>query len=334
MAILSEKGIIDRIRRQSWTKSADLLVGIGDDCAVVRRGEGLVELITTDTLIEKIHFDPAWHSPELLGRKAAAVNLSDVAAMGGRPRYCLLSLALPVDFSETWLDSFMSGFLARLTEHETLLIGGDTVKSVSGSAISVTVIGEAAEADVLLRSTARPGDLIMVSGALGEAAAGLEICRRLISPVKDGWQELIAAHLDPSPETALGLILAESGMVNAMMDISDGLATDLAHICTESKVGAEIDAELLPISDATRDAAKTLVGEPLSWAISGGEDYRLLFTVPVEHGEKIKRLVHDELGRELYAVGRIVAGEGVMLLDGVRRLDIAYHGYDHFNKNV
>jgi len=334
MAILSEKGIIDRIRQQSGTKSADLLVGIGDDCAVVRRGGGLVELITTDTLIEKIHFDPAWHAPELLGRKAAAVNLSDVAAMGGRPRYCLLSLSLPVDFSETWLDSFMSGFLARLSEHETMLIGGDTVKSVSGSAISVTVLGEAVEAALLLRSAAHPGDLVMVSGTLGDAAAGLEICRRSICPVKDDWQELIAAHLDPSPETALGLILAESGMVNAMMDISDGLATDLAHICTESKVGAEIDAELLPISDATRDAAKTLVGEPLSWAISGGEDYRLLFTVPVEHGEKIKRLVHDELGRELYAVGRIVAGEGVMLLDGVRRLDIAYHGYDHFNKNV
>jgi thiamine-monophosphate kinase len=290
-----------------------------------------VELVTTDTLVEKVHFDPAWHDPELLGRKAAAVNLSDVAAMGGQPRYCLLSLALPVDFTESWLDQFMAGFLASLTEHGTLLIGGDTVKSESGYVISVTVIGEAPEAEILLRSAARPGDLVMVSGPLGNAAAGLEICRRELGAANDAWRELVAAHLDPTPETALGMVLAESGLVNGMMDLSDGLATDLAHLCRESGVAAEIDGGSLPISDNLRDAAESLGCEPMSWALSGGEDYRLLFTVPVENSGKLREIVWGELKRDIVSVGRIVDGKGVVLIDGAKRLDISYHGYDHFS---
>ncbi|MCK4838373.1 MAG: thiamine-phosphate kinase [Desulfobulbaceae bacterium] len=327
---LSEKGIIDRIRRHSQSGSAELLLGIGDDCAVIKRGRGLVELVTTDTLVEKVHFDLAWHPPELLGRKAAAVNLSDVAAMGGRSRYCLLSLALPLGFAESWLDQFMAGFLAALTEHGALLIGGDTVKSVGGYVISVTVMGEAPEAEILLRSAARPGDLIMVSGPLGNAAAGLEICRRGLGCEKDSWRQLIAAHLDPTPETVLGRILAESGLVNGMMDLSDGLATDLAHLCCESGVAAEIDGGLLPIADNLRDAAEALGCEPMSWALSGGEDYRLLLTVPAVNSEKLQEIVRRELGREIVPVGRIVDGKGVVLIDGAKRLDISYHGYDHF----
>ncbi|MEN8136136.1 MAG: thiamine-phosphate kinase [Thermodesulfobacteriota bacterium] len=327
---LSEKGIIERIRQQSTSGSAELLLGIGDDCAVIKRGGGLVELVTTDTLVEKVHFDSVWHPSELLGRKAAAVNLSDVAAMGGRPRYCLLSLALPVGFAESWLDQFMAGFLAVLSEHGVLLIGGDTVKSEGGYLISVTVMGEAPEAEILLRSAARPGDLIMVSGPLGNAAAGLEICRRGLGGENDGWQELIAAHLDPTPETVLGRVLAASGLVNGMMDLSDGLATDLAHLCCESGVAAEIDGGLLPLSDNLRDAAESLGCDHMSWALSGGEDYRLLFTVPSVHSEKLREDVRRELGRDLVSVGRIVAGKGVVLIDGAKRLDISYHGYDHF----
>ena len=330
---LSEKDIINRIRRQSQAGSEELLLGIGDDCAVIKRGRGLVELVTTDTLVDEVHFDLAWHDPELLGRKAAAVNLSDVAAMGGQPRYCLLSLALPVDFTELWFDQFMAGFMTRLTEHGTLLIGGDTVKSEGGHVISVTVIGEAREDEILLRSAARSGDLIMVSGSLGDAAAGLEICRRRLDAVKDGWLGLIAAHLDPTPEIVLGMVLAESGLVNGMMDVSDGLATDLAHLCRESGVGAEIDGSLIPISDNLRDAAETLGCEPLSWATSGGEDYRLLFTVPDADSEKLRGIVRRKLDRDIFSVGRIVGGKGVVLIDGPNRLDISYSGYDHFNGN-
>jgi thiamine-monophosphate kinase len=327
---LSELGIIEKIRRQSRTASPELLVGIGDDCAVIKRGGGLVELVTTDTLVEHVHFDRAWHSPELLGRKAAAVNLSDVAAMGGRPRYCLLSLALPSDFTEAWLEQFLAGFLACLTEQGTLLIGGDTVKSASGHIISVTVMGEAAADQILLRSAARPGDLIMVSGMLGNAAAGLEICRRGPAAAKADWQELVAAHLDPKPETGLGLVLAESGLVNGMMDLSDGLATDLAHLCAESGVGAEIAEHSLPITAGLRDAAASLGCDPMAWALSGGEDYRLLFTVPAADCEKLRELIHRRLARDIFRVGIMVEGEGVVLLTGSNRRDISYQGYDHF----
>lgn len=330
---LSEKEIIARIRKQTQPLTGELLHGIGDDCAVIKRDGGLVELVTTDTLIEKVHFDLTWHSPELLGRKAAAVNLSDVAAMGGQPRYCLLSLALPVDFAESWLDQFMAGFLAILAEHGTLLIGGDTVKSESGYAISVTIMGEVPEGEILLRSAACPGDLVMVSGSIGNAAAGLEICRQGLGGANNTWRELTGAHLDPIPETVLGRILAESGLVNAMMDVSDGLATDLAHLCSESGVGAEIDGASVPMTDALLKAADLLNCKPMPWAISGGEDYRLLFTVPAADSEKLQELVRHKLGREVVPVGRIVSGEGVTLIEDSIRLDISYHGYDHFGKD-
>lgn len=329
---LSEKAIIARIRQLIKPGAEELLLGIGDDCAVIRRGEGLVELVTTDTLIDKVHFDLAWHEPRLLGRKAAAVNLSDVAAMGGRPRYCLLSLALPVDFTENWFEQFMAGFMASLTEHGTILIGGDTVKSEGGYVISVTVMGEGREDQILLRSAARPGDLLMVSGSLGNAAAGLELCRRGLAASDDDWRELVAAHLDPSPEIVLGRLLAASGLVNGMMDVSDGLATDLAHLCRESGVGAEIDSASIPIAPEVVAAGAALGCEPLTWATSGGEDYRLLFTVPPGAVEALLELVRTKLGRAIFPVGRIVEGQGVVLLDGAKRLDISYQGYDHFGK--
>ncbi len=328
---LSEKDIIAMIRSHSAVGDGALLRGIGDDCAVVRRGGGLVELVTTDALIEGVHFDPAWHPPRLLGRKAAAVNLSDIAAMGGRPRYAFLSLGLPGDYDEVWLREFMAGFLARLAEFDTVLIGGDTVRSLQGTILSVTVLGELAESEVLLRSTARVGDLVMVSGQLGEAAAGLELCRQGYSSAGEAcWSRLLAAHLDPQPEIALGLLLAGSGLVSAMMDLSDGLATDLANLGRESGVGAEIEAARLPISPETRQAAELLQADHRAWALSGGEDYRLLLTVAPDQLEALQDLVQREPGRELYPVGRIVAEPGVRLLDGATSREIADLGYDHF----
>jgi len=319
------------IRASCVVGAGSLLRGIGDDCAVIRRGEGLVELVTTDALVEGGHFDTAWHSPRLLGRKTAAVNLSDIAAMGGRPRYALLSLGLPGGYEESWLKEFMAGFLDRLGEFDTILIGGDTVRTAAGIVLSVTVLGEAAENEVLLRSTARIGDLILVSGPLGEAGAGLELCRQGHCAGTDGrWSRLLAAHLDPQPEVTLGLVLARSGLVSAMMDLSDGLATDLANLCRESGVGAEVDGAALPISEETRQAAEFLHADALSWALGGGEDYRLLFTVAFDQLETLQALASRELGRELYPVGRIVAEPGVRLLAGATSREISDLGYDHF----
>lgn len=325
-----ERAIITGIRQQAQVRQEGLVAGIGDDCAVFRTGENRLNLITTDTLVQGVHFDLSWHPPEKLGRKAAAVNISDIAAMGGVPRFALLSLAIPSELpGGQWLDRFLSGFLGLLSEYGAVLIGGDTVQSGEGLVLSVTVLGEAAEGRVLSRTGARIGDLVMVSGHLGCAAAGLDLCRRGLGEERK-WRSLVQAHLDPEPQVALGLELAASGLVHAMMDISDGLATDLAHICAESRVGAVVEAAALPLSSLVQEAARVCAHSVRDWGLSGGEDYQLLFTVAPEDAEGLGRMIREKSGRELHTLGRIVAGSGVLLAEEGGCREISYCGYEHF----
>jgi thiamine-monophosphate kinase len=323
-----EREIIARIR-QAVGGAGDLLVGIGDDCAVYRTAPDRVSLVTTDTMVAGIHFDLRWHPPAELGRKAATVNISDIAAMGGQPRFALLSLALTPDLGEQWLAEFMAGFLDVLSEHGVVLIGGDTVQGRHESVFSVTLLGEMAEAEVLTRKGARVGDVVLVSGFLGEAAAGLTLCRLGLGQ-DPGWQPLVGAHLNPVPQVELGRVLAASGLVHAMQDLSDGLATDLAHICTESGVGAVVAAEKVPLSSLLRKAAETCGQSPLEWALAGGEDYQLLLTAGEEQLAPLCALVRKETGHELHPVGRIVEGRGVFLEKAGQRREISYQGYEHF----
>ncbi|MGV1099590.1 thiamine-phosphate kinase [Thiovibrio sp. JS02] len=323
-----EREIIARIREKAANRPEGLLTGIGDDCAVFRTGTGLVNLVTTDTMVEGVHFDRAWHPAHALGRKAAAVNISDIAAMGGTPRYALLSLGLTADTPASWLSEFMAGFLAVLAECGVTLIGGDTVQTGHEIMLSVTILGEGMETRLLTRAGARVGDQVMVSGWLGEAAAGLAICR-LARQEEARWQQLVKAHLTPVPQVGLGQALAESGLVHAMMDLSDGLATDLAHICAESKVGAVVTAEAVPLSPQLA-AAASFCGHPaLDWALSGGEDYQLLFTAAAEAVGALKGLA-AAAGGIVQAVGRIVEGGGVFLEQGGELREISYAGYEHF----
>jgi thiamine-monophosphate kinase len=324
-----EREIIDRIRHQATGGSDDLLVGIGDDCAVYKTSPDRLSLVTTDTMVEGVHFDLAWHPPLALGRKAASVNVSDIAAMGGLPRFALLSLALTPACGGQWLDAFMTGFLAVLAEQGVALIGGDTVQGGRESVLSVTVLGEIKETELITRKGARPGDVVLVSDFLGEAAAGLALCQRGLAH-DPGWQPLITAHLDPVPQVALGRVLAASGLVHAMQDLSDGLATDLAHICKESGVGAVVAAEKIPLSPLLRQAAETCGQSPLDWALAGGEDYQLLCTAGEPQLAALCSLVREKTGRELFAVGRIVEGYGVFLEEAGRRREISYRGYEHF----
>lgn len=333
-----ERDIIAYVRGLAEGKGAQLVRGIGDDCAVIRHGGGKVLLLTTDMLTESVHFDLAWHPAAALGRKAASVNISDVAAMGGRPLVALLSLAVPAGLQAAFLNDFLAGFTARLAEYDTLLVGGDTVASPDRLTISVTVVGEASEAQVLYRTGAGPGDLIWVSGSLGAAAAGLDLCRlqkagRAIA--MEGYHGLLAAHLDPEPQVQLGLMLAASGLVGAMLDVSDGLATDLAHLCKESGVGAEVFVEQLPIPSPVRELAASLNRSALDWAVRGGEDYQLLFTSPAECEHELRRLVAERSGRHICCIGKVVTGDGVFLCqsgtEGMSRRPIAYQGFDHFS---
>ena len=329
----SERECINRILQYVQNHDRDYLIkGIGDDCAVLSKDADNCLLLTTDTLAEGVHFDLAWHPPYLLGRKCASVNLSDIAAMGGLPRTCLLSVGFPGSVP-SWLDDFMKGFTSVLNEYHTLLVGGDTVKSQNDFIISVTVIGEGSRKKLCYRSGAKPGDLIWVSGSLGNAAAGLELCRMgqcQIDEMSGKWQQLIKAHLDPEPQIDFGRVLSASGLVHSMMDISDGLATDLAHLCQESNVGAEIDQSFLPVDNILKGAAIELDMDPLDWILKGGEDYHLLFTTRDSDKQKLLQLVSEKFGREIFCLGRIIKEKGVFLCSGDDRQEITYLGYDHF----
>jgi thiamine-monophosphate kinase len=315
--VKSERDIIAHVASLlSLPPDRGVVRGIGDDCAVISKDSRNCFLVSTDTLIEGVHFDLAWHPPALVGRKAAAVNLSDIAAMGGKPRFALLNLAFPAS-APPWLDDFLAGFVAMLGEYAVMLVGGDTVKSSSDSSITVTITVN--------------GDLVFVSGLLGNAAAGLALCRSGLgrNPLQK-WKGLVRAHQAPEPRVALGKILAESGFVHAMMDISDGLATDLAHLCEESSTGAEVAGESLPVSEDLEAVAAELHIPFLDWVLRGGEDYELLFTAAPEHENALRALVREKNEGEIFALGRITAGRGVFLQDGSKKSEITYQGYDHF----
>ncbi len=330
---MRERELIDIIAAAAGGNGQGLLQAMGDDCAVIEKEEGRVWLLTMDSLVESVHFDPAWHPPDLLGRKAVSVNVSDVAAMGGEPRFILLSLALPPGFADSRVSAFVDGFTAACRDYGCLLVGGDTVASPAGISISVTAVGEAATGRVLYRAGARPGDTVWVSGPLGLAAAGLDLFRAGAATREPALRPLLAAHLDPRARTGLGRLLAESDMVHAMMDLSDGLATDLAHICRRSGVGARIRADLLPRHPGLERAAAILGRDPVAWMVSGGEDFELLFTAAAGDAAGLGRLAAAS-GYRLHPVGRIVEGEGVVLVTpgagGEVEEDISFRGYEHF----
>ena len=321
-----EREVIEAVARLAGRPAGQDEVGIGDDCAVLPPGRpGSSYLVTTDTLVEGVHFDLAWHPPRLLGRKAAAVNISDIAAMGGRCAYALLSLALPLRLDRAFVDALLAGFVERLTAFDARLVGGDTVASPAGLVLTVTLFGEAD--GPVLRSTARPGDRILVAGVPGRAAAGLELCRQGRAGLPQ-FAALVAAHLDPVPQVELGRALAASGLVHAMQDLSDGLATDLAHICRASGVAAVVARERLPREADLEQAASRLEGDLLEWQLTGGEDFVLLCTA-APAGMANLRAIGREHGVALYDIGWLEQGQGVWLEEQGRRREISFQGYEH-----
>ena len=262
---MTEFGLIDTIRDMFAAIPRNGFDGIGDDCTVFPLGSGESLVFTADLLAENIHFLRRATSARELGRKSLAVNLSDVAAMGARPIATLLSLAIPHDLPEGWIEDFMEGYRDLSAQYDVGLVGGDTTASDSGLVVNVTAIGRIADSHIKRRSDARPGDLIAVGGSLGESGAGLRdiLAGRYDTP-------LAQIHRNPAPQVAEGIWLGERPEVHAMMDISDGIASDLRHILHQSGVGAEVDTECIPTP------------VDLETAVSGGEDYKLLFTVAPE----------------------------------------------------
>jgi thiamine-monophosphate kinase len=310
---LNEKSLIARIRRQS-TASRRVIQGIGDDCAVLRIPRGHEVLVTTDFSLEGVHFRREWHSPQSVGHRCLTRGLSDIAAMGGKPIAAFLSLALPRSLPQSWVDKFIRGLLSLAKRFDVQLAGGDTAGSPGKILADIIVVGSVPTGKAVLRSGARPGDRIFVSGSLGGSAATV---RQMMSGGKLNPLNF-TAHFFPQPRIALGSQLREKSIASAMIDVSDGLSTDLTHLCDESGVGAEISADAIPVATV----GKVVVN--LDLALHGGEDYELLFTARQPVPNRIA-------GVPLTEIGRVTRKKGIFLISGQRRKRLTAKGFEHLS---
>jgi thiamine-monophosphate kinase len=331
---LTEHGLIRALRRSVRTGvEPGVRVGIGDDCAVLRPSAGNHLLATTDLLIEGVHFRRCSAEPADIGWKSLAVNLSDVASMGGRPRWALVALACPEATLAHEVEGFYDGLERLAREHGTAIVGGDTSVSPAGWTINITLLGETPHRP-LLRSTARPGDVIAVTGPLGRSAAGLAVLERpgpLPALQPDVRGEVVAAHLRPRPRVQEGQWLGATGAVTSMIDLSDGLATDLGHVTEESGVGARVDLDRVPVDACVRQVAEVVGHDPLAWATGGGEDYELLLTCRSGDFGHLAAGLAGATGTSLHAVGEILGGTGgIEFVDAQGRARPVGPGFEHF----
>ena len=284
---LGEFGLIHRLTSKLKFQASNSILGIGDDCAVYPVKSGSKEVISTDALVEGIHFNLSTTTPEELGRKALSVSLSDIAAMGGAPKRVLVTLGISKKISVPFLDKLYAGFNTICKRFNVELAGGDTVSSPNSFFINVAIIGEANR--VFTRRGAKPGDLIFVTGTLGDSSLGLKFLSKKTKRSKD-HNFLVGRHLDPTPRVQEAHILARSRInITSMIDISDGLAQDLHHICKASSVGARIQESQLPQSPEFSRTCNRNKINPLPFLLNGGEDYELLFTLPSDGVKNLKR---------------------------------------------
>jgi len=326
-----EFGFIDHIRATfAGAKSDGLIVPIGDDAAVLDIPQDRQIVITTDALIEGVHFRRDWSDPYSIGWKAAAVNLSDVAAMGADPNFTFVSLALPAEETVEWLERLYDGLCDCLNRYGSRLAGGDTNAGGAGAVISVTQMGTVPRGKALTRAGAKIGDVLLVSGTLGDAAAGLALLTQcgVVSAEKIS-HGAVQAHRRPQPRIVAGRAARETGLVHAAMDVSDGLAGDVPKLCAAAGLGAKINAVALPLSEAVQAAAKELDQAVLDLALDGGEDFGLLLAVAPGNVEAVRAAV-AATGTVLTPIGEVVrAGFHLLDADGVE-LPTRPRGWDHF----
>ncbi len=318
-----EFALIEQLSECVPNMHGDLLVGMGDDAAVIRTAPEPAPylLVTTDILVEARHFHRRWAQPEQIGIKAAESNLSDIAAMGGRPTWMFISLVLAKDTPVKWARRLYEGIGAACRRHGVIVAGGDTSQGPVNT-INITLLGSVAPAHLCLRSQAVPGDLLVVSGPLGASAAALALLTRG-EPVCD---YLLEKHLAPTCRLDAAAVIAP--LAHAMIDISDGLGSEVHHVCHRSRVSAEIHAEAIPLHETVRAAGKTLQTPPVDFAIRGGEDYELLFSIDEENLRAL-----EKTGVDFYKVGRVTAGDAApVLLTAQGRLPLE-RGFNHFSSH-
>ncbi|MBL7224583.1 MAG: thiamine-phosphate kinase [Desulfobacteraceae bacterium] len=337
LADIGEFGLIDRIDRLLREEGARLpekTLGIGDDCASFVSRPRYELLVTCDSIVEGRHYLPRFISPIDLGRRAMDLNISDIGAMGGHTLYALVSLGLRADTPVKDVEAMYRGFIAELNPFDAAIIGGNLTKSEGANFIDITLIGEIESGKSVRRSTAKPGNTILVTGYPGQAAAGLQILLKA-RPVDDvRAHPLVQAYNTPSHRAREGEAVAESGLATAMIDTSDGLLGDLGHICKESGVGARLIQENLPISSALREAAEQMKHKPLDFVLQDSDDYELIITCPPEHVDGICSLITSLSHIPVTEIGTITEKtDGIKLIsyDGIPR-NIIPSGWDHFAK--
>jgi thiamine-monophosphate kinase len=316
---ITEKALISRIR-QAAVRQTGVAVGIGDDCAVLRIPREHEILVTTDFSLEGMHFRRDWHQPEVVGHRCLTRGLSDIAAMGGTPVAAFLSLALPRKLPEAWVKHFMKGLLTLAKQFKVTLAGGDTAECPAGILADIIVVGSVPKGTAVLRSGARPGDRIYATGELGGAAAALEELRA----GRKVPQQDFPRYFRPVPRLVVAHVLREERLASAMIDLSDGLSTDLTHICKESGVGAEITATAIPRAGVGRSRTPVAIRH----ALHGGDDYELLFTAP-----RNKCLPSRIAGVPVTSIGHVTRGRKVVLVDerGSPK-PLRSGGWEHFQK--
>lgn len=317
-------GEFDLIKRMSAglvSTGRPIIAGIGDDCAVLPSSGDRFQLVTTDMLVENVHFRLDFAEPFQIGWRSLAVNISDIAAMGGEPTYAFISIGLPRETTVEFVDQLYSGMQKIATEYSVDIVGGDTV-SAPQIVINVALLGEVESENLILRSGAKAGDALVVTGDLGGSEAGLTILMNDL-PFKG-----IEKHLMPVPKVQEGRLLAKSGYVTAMIDISDGLASEVHHICEASGTGAELYMDNIPLSDNVRQVAEHVGKKPYDLALYGGEDYELLFTC---QQDKVQEIL-EKCGTQLTIVGQIVETPHHVTIEDSsgNMVPLKPRGYDHF----
>jgi thiamine-monophosphate kinase len=325
-----ENRVIAILEKRFAGSDASIIKGVGDDAAVIRQ-QGAREnwVITTDMLLEDVDFQKAWLTPGQIGHKSLAVNLSDLAAMGARPRFFTVSLGIPAAIPDKWIVQFYQGLARLASAYKTLLIGGDLSRSTNGIQVTITAFGETWHRQAIYRSGGSAGDALYVTGTLGRAAAGLELLKQKQTKGATASQkEALKAHRTPQPRCNVGLWLLQNHYASCMMDLSDGISTDLPRLCTSSNVGAEIYAGALPVFSP----AKSWNSDPLNLALNGGEDFELLFAVPVNAEAKFAKTYPKSFPR-VSRIGVLTSSKWIGLKEapGKPAHPLANDGFDHFN---
>ncbi len=334
----SEFELIRRIRTVLPEPDPSVLLGAGDDAAAVAPGPGMTTLLTTDTFVEGVDFDVAFSSWRQIGWKSMAANFSDIAAMGGVPRHALTTLCLPAHRTAKDVEALYAGFreLTRQTGLTVSIVGGDLSSTDGPTVVSIAVSGEAAEEHITTRKGARVGDVLCVTGNLGASEAGLRLLQSAREqPVAerpaDRFEDALSRHRTPVPRVREGEILARSGCVHAMIDVSDGLSSDALHLCRDSGVGLTLNGTALPVADETRRAMEELRLDPVGTALESGEEFELLCAVAPDRVDHLAAELAERTGTPLTPIGECVSGDrGCEITDHTGRRPLHPKGYDHF----